>query len=306
MKGLANLGNTCYLNAALQCLLHTPGLTNYVLSGWADKDLLKKRVNACALAGEYIALTRAYWTRPEPATVDPAGVWAALCKLHKPFANARPHDAHEALVLLLKHLHDALARTPRIEPSHAYDRVDRAAFDAHVAEDGYSILTELFCGQTECLVADDAGRYSSTTHEHFTGLQLDLEGCSGVAQALARAFAPVRLEGFRPGDGGGAAAPATQTRRLVYAPLVLVLHLKRFAPDGAKVDRFLDYPATLDLPAQGVYDLFAAVLHNGDHYVSLCEVRGQWRRMDDADVAPVDVNAVVSKDAYVLLYKKRL
>lgn len=305
MKGLVNLGNTCYLNAALQCLLHTPPLTNYVLSEWAEKDLRKQRLKACALAGEYMSLTRAYWTAAEPAVLETRPLWAALAKVHKFFGNDDPHDAHEAVLAVLKHLHDALARTPRIRPSAAHDAVDRDAWDAFVARDGYSILTELVVGQAMCVLRGDDGRFSSTTHEHFHGLSLDIEGCATLAQALARSFAPSEIEGFAFPDGRVGAVE--QTRVLVYAPLVLVLQLKRFDAGGAKVDRFVDYSTVLEMPGgHGTYDLYAVCLHRDGHYVALCRASTDWHLMDDATVSAVNVNAVVQKDAYVLFYKKRL
>lgn len=304
MRGLRNLGNTCYLNAALQCLLHAPGLTNYVLQGWADKDLARRRINACALATAYAALVRDYWSDDGGEPLDPQPVLAALRKLHRPFAAACPHDAHEAVTTLLKYLHDALARTPRIRPSPAEAAVVREPWEAHLAKDGYSILAELFCGQTENLVTDDAGRYASTTHEHFVGLTLDLDGCTGVSQALTKAFAPTVIPDYV--LPGGERAAVTQTKRLVHAPLLLVLHLKRFAADGAKIDRFVGYDTVLRVCNHATYDLFGVCLHAGGHYRAACEANGVWRLMDDDAVARIDLNAVITKEAYVLFYKKRL
>ena len=311
MRGLRNLGNTCYLNAALQCLLHVPGLTNYVLQGWAERDLAKRRVNACALAAAYVALVREYWTTEvHDRPLDPGPLLAALRKLHRPFASPAPNDAHEAVTMLLKHLHDALGRTPRIRPSPADAGVLREPWEQHLAKDGYSILTELFCGQSESLVADEAGRYSSTTHEHFVGLTLDLEGCSGVSQALAKAFAPTLIDDFALEPGGQRGA-VTKITRLVHAPLILVLHLKRFGEDGSKVDRFVSYSTTLHVPGCGghgahYYDLFGVCMHADGHYRAACETRGTWRIMDDGAVAEIDLNSVITKEAYVLFYKKRL
>ena len=308
MKGLANLGNTCYLNSALQCLLYAPPLTNYVLSGLAEQDLYRKRVNACALATEYISLTKAYWGSTDPACLDTRPLWTALAKLHRPFGNSEPHDAHEALVLLLRHLHDALAKAPRLPESAAWQHADQAAWEAHCAKTGYSVLTELFQGQMECAVA--CGEHRSVTHEHFVGVSVDLEGCSSVQQALARSMDPVRIAGYQP-PGGGEVVDAEQTKRITYAPLILVVHLKRFDASGAKVDRFLDYSTDLDLPGGaaaggGRYALFAACFHRDGHYAAACEVHGHWFLMDDSAVTRIEVNSVVQKDAYMLLYKKVL
>lgn len=294
------MGNTCYLNAALQCLLHCPGLTNYVLSGYAEKDVMRRRALASALATEYVALTKQYWTTPAE-TLDTTAVWTALCKLHKPFGNRVPHDAHEAVTVLIKHLHDALGKTPRIRPSVAEAHVDVPEWERAIAKEGYSILTELFVGQTQRIV--EGGEYRSVSHEHFVGLSLDLEGCSTITHAVAKAFAPEQIEGYVIGD---TTRQVTLTKVLTYAPLTLVIHLKRFDGSGTKIDRFVDYTTTLVVPGQGTYELFGVCFHSGGHYVAACEVGGSWRAMDDDKVTCIGVNDVIQKDAYVLFYKKRM
>lgn len=306
MKGLSNLGNTCYLNAALQCLLHAPQLTNYVLSEFVEHDTRKIRLNACALAAEYISLAKAYWTDwDRPGCLDTAGLKAALAKVHKSFGNAQPHDAHEALVVILKHLHDAWAKTPRVSPSVAEAYVDVAAWNAQAAKDGYSMLTELFQGQMELVTAAPCG-YRSVSHEHFLGVSLDV--CGSVAQGIARVQHVESIDDYA--MPSGERTTVRHGRRFAYLPLVLVLHLKRFGPDGDKVDTFVDYSTTLDLtslgPGGGAYDLFAVMFHRGGHYTAACEAGGRWFLFDDERGTEVhDINAVVQRDAYVLMYKKR-
>jgi ubiquitin C-terminal hydrolase len=152
--------------------------------------------------------------------------------------------------------------------------------------------------------------YSSVTHEHFTSLSLAITDSTSLAQCLQRHLACEDLTDFRI---DGKVVPASLTKRFTYLPRILIIHLKRF-DDTDKLDKFIDYSSELDLGAFSVvadhhYQLFGVCLHRGDmeqgHYVACCEVKGHWYYMDDDSVAKMtNINDIIQRDAYVLLYKR--
>ncbi|XP_009196886.2 putative ubiquitin carboxyl-terminal hydrolase 17-like protein 23 [Papio anubis] len=55
--GLQNMGNTCYMNASLQCLTYTPPLANYMLS--QEHSQLCHRHKCCMLCTMEVHITHA-------------------------------------------------------------------------------------------------------------------------------------------------------------------------------------------------------------------------------------------------------
>ena len=70
VTGLNNLGNTCYMNSALQILSHTPLLANYFLSGKYKRDLNRSNVLGTGgrLTEEFASLLQLLWNHNQKSS----------------------------------------------------------------------------------------------------------------------------------------------------------------------------------------------------------------------------------------------
>ena len=107
--GLYNLGNTCYFNAALQCLAHTIPLIDYLALGeW------KHHINADNKFGTqgraisaFDSIVENIWTGKSSA-VNPQELKSCISEKYKVFSGFRQQDSQELLVFLLDLLHEDL------------------------------------------------------------------------------------------------------------------------------------------------------------------------------------------------------
>lgn len=127
LTGLHNLGNTCFMNSALQCLVHTPPLVDYFLQDYSGEI---NKENPLGMQGElaivFGELLRKLWSSGR-TSVAPRAFKAKLARFAPQFSGYNQHDSQELLAFLLDGLHEDLNRVrskPYIEAKDADGRPD--------------------------------------------------------------------------------------------------------------------------------------------------------------------------------------
>ena len=204
LAGLGNLGNTCFMNSALQCLCHTPQLMYAFLSGEYKDDL--NTDNPLGLGGKLASafggLLSKLW-RPGASYVTPKHFKFMLSKFAPQFSGYSQQDSQELLSFLLDGLHEDLNRIkdkPYREEKDADGRPDEEvaleAWDNYRARND-SVVVDTFQGlYKSTLTCPDCG-YTSVKFDPFMYLSLPLPS------PKRRTFQVTVVDQFGGGDGRG-------------------------------------------------------------------------------------------------------
>ncbi|KAK5648711.1 hypothetical protein RI129_003603 [Pyrocoelia pectoralis] len=107
LVGLQNIGNTCYMNAALQALSNTLPLTSFFLDCSATVVLLSEGRKP-GLSRTYQALIKDIWIKKRYGYVTPSGILYGIRNVHAMFRGYHQHDTQEFLRNFMDQLHEEL------------------------------------------------------------------------------------------------------------------------------------------------------------------------------------------------------
>ena len=249
-RGMVNLGNTCFLNATLQCLLYMPSFCHSITSlpascyetNGGESHVRGQKItmvlrNLSRMAHGIAALEKK--EAPRTKAIQPKSLVKIItsCKTgsHR-FRPGRQEDAHELLVHLLDAMHEGELFAAGINPQSSgwrdrlpIPRLDETTF-VHRIFGGY------FRSQLRCKCG-----YKSNTYDPF--LDLALEVCKKHIHSIETAFNEFtrkeKLDADNRWKCSGCKKHVCPTKHLSVfrPPLSLCIHLKRFDFGGSEFGR---------------------------------------------------------------------
>lgn len=332
--GLRNVGNTCYLNSAIQAVFSAGFFTEYFGSEEWKKHVHSDRPGE-DLATETAALVVAMKSET-PSMIIPGPFVKAFVafasELNDEIRPGRQACSAEAVQMLLDGLHMQLARKVTMNITGTGSTPDRVEMIESLRswekyyKNEYSPIIDKMYGQLLSRVSCTCGR-TSNSYEPFNVLKLEIPGAEvagttapNLDECINSYFASEVMDDFTC-EACKERGKSKKQLSISRFPKFMTVMLKRYTKKGQKVQARIPYDernitfikhrawSTLQKEENVRYTLRATIEHSGSrhfgHYVSRVRKGDKWYLFDDASVSECSVGGAAGPNTYVLFLERK-
>lgn len=337
LSGLANVGNSCYLNSCMQVLSHTYEFNDFLNKGEYKKSL--KKIADSIILLEWDKLRELLWS--SNCTVAPNGFIKSIRKIAQIkkrdiFTGFDQNDVQEFLLFMIDSFHNALSReVDMVINGRLQTETDKLAVTCYTMmkemyKKEYSEILNIFYGIHVSEIISNNNKVLSSRPEPFCVLNLSIpnEKLRQKIPSLYDCFDLYCDEEILSNANENAwfndetKQNEDVKRKISFwsLPNILIIDLKRW--NTVNLNK---YQGHIDIPlhnanfskyvkgynaASYVYDLYAVCNHGGGamggHYTSYIKnANGKWYNFNDTSVNEITEKQVISPQAYCLFYRKK-
>lgn len=268
-KGFNNIGNTCYLNAGLQLIIHNKDLCNNILIQASSNPILNS-------LSQFIL---EYHQTSEIKSLTPSYIKDLVSSKNKQFFGSKQHDSYEFIIYFL----DLILES--IKEKNIYEIVT-----------GISVK----CKLKSCLNI-------SQHDEKNNYLLLDINNETTTLDECYRNY-KVREKLVEDNlyfcEKCNEKRIASKRTEIKLWPKHLIIVLKRFSYNGRsqKLNNLIDIP----IEWRHNYKLKGIVFHSGSsfggHYIYIGNYNNRWIMFDDSDIKEIKLSQLNNYKNYGYIY----
>jgi len=333
LSGLANLGNTCFINSCIQVISHT-----YELNFFLEQETYKKKLNnkpEAALLLEWDNLRKIMWN--ENCVISPGKFIKTIQKVAQIkrmeiFTEYAQNDLPEFLLFIIDCFHTALSREIKMtisgNPENKTDTIAIKCFEMikQMYSKEYSEVWNIFYAVHVSEITHlETGETIKITPEPYFMIDLPIpenNRSPSLIDCFNHYVEGEVLEGENNWYNEDTKERINISKKIKFwsFPNILVIDFKRFNNSFQKNQILITFPIEeLDLCNYVIgykkemykYELYAVCNHSGGvqggHYTAYIKnANGKWYHFNDTAISEVGTaEGIITPKAYVLFYRKK-
>ena len=328
LTGLANVGNTCYLNSCMQLLSHTYELNEFLEN---NKRKLNDQIES-KIYEEWNNLRQMMWS--ENCTIAPYGFVKSIQEVAKEkgfeiFTGFAQNDVFEFLLFIIDCFHESLKREVDMKINgnikNSKDILAKKCYDMmkNMYKQEYSEILNIFYGisvtqikdyQTDDILSAAPEPFSILSLSIPTKSQCDILDCFDLYTRNEALIGDNKWMN----DNTGEKQNVNKNLTFLSLPNVLIIELKRYGYNNNKIHTVVNTPlCDLDLSIyvsgyeseKYVYDLFGTGNHSGNTYgghytANIKNANGKWYNFNDTFINEISEDKIINANTYSFFIEK--